>query len=376
MLSLFVASCSDSEQGEDDNDSDNTLSITSKDFGSTGEGEAKLYTLTNANGMVVDITNYGGIITKIIVPDKNGEMADVALGFNTLAKYQGEHPYFGALVGRYGNRIAGAKFSIDGQEYTLAANNGNNALHGGPLGFHRYLYEAKEINQEGYVGVDLYRVSKDMEEGFPGNLEVEVRYRLDNDNALHIEYEATTDKATVLNLTNHSYFNLKGEGQGDILGHVMIINADRFTPVDNTLIPTGELKPVEGTPFDFRTPTPIGDRIDAQNEQIEFGGGYDHNYVLNRSGKGLQLAATVYEPGSGRAMDVLTTEPGVQFYTGNFLDGGLTGKSGNSYGLRSGFCLETQHYPDSPNQEAFPTTLLKPGETYNTTTVYRFYVKP
>ncbi len=374
LASLFACG----EPGHEGNDPEITppSTITVSDFGSTDEGEAQLYTLTNGNGMKVAITNYGGIITDIIVPDKAGDFEDVALGFGNLEKYKGEHPYFGALVGRYGNRIGGAKFSLNGQEFSLQANNGPNALHGGPEGFHRHLYEAEEIEQDDAVGVELHRVSPDGEEGYPGNLDVTVRYLLTEDNAIRIEYEANTDKPTPVNLTNHSYFNLHGEGQGDILDHVVMIDADRFTPVDNTLIPTGELQSVEDTPFDFTTPTPIGERIDADDQQIEFGGGYDHNYVLNREGDGLQLAATVYEPESGRYMEVFTTEPGLQFYTGNFLDGSVTGKSGQAYAYRSGFCMETQHFPDSPNQEDFPSTLLEPDDSYESMTVYRFSVKP
>ncbi|MCO6477729.1 MAG: galactose mutarotase [Phaeodactylibacter sp.] len=373
LSSAFACKNSGPKQDEEQKP---TLSIETADFGQTQEGPAKLYTLKNENGMEVVITNYGGIITRLLAPDKDGEFTDVVLGFDNLEDYQKDHPYFGAIIGRYGNRIAKGKFTIDGQEYTLAANNGPNALHGGPTGFHKRLWEAKETEREGYVGLELSRVSEDMEEGYPGNLSATVRYLLNNDNELLIEYEATADEPTIVNLTNHTYFNLKGAGKEDILGHILMVDADYFTPVDSTLIPTGELRPVEGTPFDFNTPTPIGERINAEDEQLTFGLGYDHNFVLDREGPGLELAATVREPTTGRFLEVLTTEPGLQFYSGNFLDGTNIGKYAVQYDYRSGFCLETQHYPDSPNQPDFPSTVLRPGETYASRTVYRFSVKP
>ena len=370
----FGAGCSGGSSGEE-KVPEAALTMEVKDFGQAEEGPAKLYTLQNKNGMQVEITNYGGIITRLMAPDKDGQLADVALGFDKLEDYQNDHPYFGAIIGRYGNRIANGKFTLDGQEYTLATNNGPNALHGGPMGFHKHLWQAKEVEREGYVGLELNRVSPDREEGYPGNLNATVRYLLNDQNELLIEYEATTDKPTVVNLTNHSYFNLKGAGKGDILGHELMIGASKFTPVDSTLIPTGELRPVDGTPFDFRTPTPIGERVNAENEQIRYGGGYDHNYVLDREGAGLELAATIHEPTTGRFMEVLTTEPGIQFYCGNFLDGSNIGKGGVPYDYRTGFCLETQHYPDSPNQADFPSTVLQPGEKYEAKTVYRFSVR-
>lgn len=371
----FTFACKNSSPKQDEEQKP-SLSLKVADFGQAEEGAAKLYTLKNENGMEVVITNYGGIITRLLAPDKDGQFTDIVLGFDKLADYQKDHPYFGAIIGRYGNRIARGKFTIDGEEYTLAANNGANALHGGPMGFHKHLWEAKEIEREGYAGLELSRVSKDMEEGYPGNLAATVRYLLNNDNELLIEYEAATDKPTVVNLTNHTYFNLKGAGKEDILGHVLMIDADYYTPVDSTLIPTGELRPVEGTPFDFNTPTPIGERIKAENEQIRFGLGYDHNFVLDREGPGLELAATVHEQSTGRFLEVLTTEPGLQFYSGNFLDGTNIGKYGVKYEYRTGFCLETQHYPDSPNRPDFPSTVLRPGENYASSTVYRFSVKP
>jgi aldose 1-epimerase len=311
------------------------------------------------------------------VPDRKGKLDDVVLGFDNLSGYlQAGNPYFGALIGRYGNRIAGGKFSLDGATYTLAVNNGPNSLHGGKKGFDKVVWTASSVapSANGAVGLELSYQSKAGEEGYPGSLYVKVAYTLTPDNALKIDYTATTDKTTVLNLTNHSYFNLNGAGNGDVLDHVVQINADRITPVDATLIPTGELKSVAGTPFDFRVPTAIGARIDQDEQQIKYGGGYDHNFVLNgAAGTGTPfLAARVVAPKTGRVLEVLTTEPGVQFYTGNFLDGKLKGKKGKVYNKRYAFCLETQHFPDSPNHPEFPTTTLKPGETYKQKTIYRF----
>lgn len=362
-------------QGEQAQTSTEGLSMDSTRFGDAPEGTAQLFILKNKNGMQVNISNYGGTITQLLVPDKNRKLADVVLGFDKLDGYLGEHPYFGATIGRYGNRIAKGKFSIDGQEYTLATNNAPNALHGGPMGFHKHLWQAKKLIREGYVGLELSRLSMDGEEGYPGDLTVTVRYLLNNSNELLIEYEATTTKPTVVNLTNHSYFNLKGAGNGDILDHQLMINADAFTPVDSTLIPTGEIRKVEGTPFDFRTPAAIGAKVNTDDQQIKYGLGYDHNFVLTRKGTDLELAASAYEPISGRFMEVLTTEPGIQFYCGNFLNGTNVGKGGIPYEYRTGFCLETQHYPDSPNHPAFPSTVLRPGEKYETRTVYRFSAK-
>jgi aldose 1-epimerase len=348
-----------------------------KVFGTAADGKtADLYTLKNKNGMVVTITNFGATVVSIVVPDKSGKTADVALGYDNLAGYELNKNYLGVLVGRYGNRIAHGKFSIDGTEYTLAKNNGDNSLHGGIKGFNKALWDAKNLSKDGESAVEMKYVSKDGEEGYPGNLSVTVTYALTNKNELKIDYTATTDKKTVVNLTNHTYFNLSGQGNGDILKEELMINADKFTPVDSGLIPTGELQSVSGTPFDFRKPTAIGARIDANDEQIKLGGGYDHNFVLNRAKPtGLSFAARVIDPVSGRIMEVWTTEPGVQFYTGNFLDGSFQGKGGIAYGKRTAFCLETQHFPDSPNHPSFPTTLLKPGEKYHTTTVYRFEAK-
>ncbi len=370
LVGLAIFSCSKTKNEE------KMISTISKEaFGQLPDGQqADLYTLTNANGMTVNITNYGGIVTKLTAPDKNGQWADVVLGFDSLPPYLSGHPFFGALVGRYGNRIAKGKFKLNGQEYSLAINNGPNALHGGTKGFDKVLWKATEIKKDSVVGLQLEYTSKDMEEGYPGNLTVKVVYTLDNENALTIDYTATTDKPTVVNLTNHSYFNLTGLKR-DILDHEVTIESDSIVPVDTTLIPTGKLRAVEGTPFDFRKATKIGAGINkTEDEQIAAGGGYDHCWVLKRSGDGLVKFATVHEPESGRVMEVFTTEPAVQFYTGNFLDGKLTGK-GATYVKRFGLCLETEHYPDSPNQPQFPSTTLNPGDTYHTTTKYQFSAK-
>ena len=348
--------------------------VEKESFGKTPDGKwIDLYTLTNANHARVKITNYGGIVVSVIVPDREGSMGDVVLGFDHLDGYVGEHPYFGTIVGRYANRIAEGRFSLDGKGYKLAQNNGENHLHGGIRGFDKVAWKAEEIQREDAVGVALAYTSRDGEEGYPGNLSATVVYLLTQKNELRIDYEATTDKPTVVNLTNHSYFNLRGSG--DILGHELTINADRFTPIDQGLIPTGELRPVKGTPMDFTKPTAIGARIDQEDEQIRFGLGYDHNWVLNKEAGSLDLAARVYEPETGREMEVYTTEPGIQFYSGNFLDGSLTGKGGQVYEKRYGFCLETQHFPDSPNKPDFPSVVLRPGETYTQTTVYTFSVR-
>jgi aldose 1-epimerase len=341
-------------------------------FGKMPDGQAvDLYTLTNKNGVQVSITNYGGTIVSIIVPDRNGKMADVVLGFDSLEGYLGNEPFMGATVGRYANRIAGGTFKLDGKEFHTPLNDGPNTLHGGPQGFDKKVWKAHEVAGS-HPSVAMTYVSKDGEEGFPGDLTAKVVFTLEDDNALKIDYTATTDKDTVLNLTNHSYFNLDGQGNGDILKQEIMINADRFTPVDSHLIPTGELKSVQGTPFDFRKSTPIGSRIEANDEQLKLGHGYDHNFVLNRKGPGLSLAARAADPASGRVLEVLTTQPGIQFYTGNFLDGTIHGKNGKVYIHRAAFCLETQHFPDSPNHPKFPTAELKPGQTYHQVTVFKF----
>jgi aldose 1-epimerase (EC 5.1.3.3) len=342
-------------------------------FGTLPDGTPlELFTLRNRSGMEVKVTNYGGIITELKVPDRNGKLDDITLGYSSIDGYLKESPYFGALIGRYGNRIGKAQFTLDGQTYKLPANDGPNTLHGGPKGFDKVVWNAEPFERDGERGIVLTYTSPDGDQGFPGTLNARVTYTLTDDNELVFEYHATTDKPTVVNLTQHAYFNLAGDGSGDILGHELVINADRYTPVDGGLIPTGELASVEGTPFDFRTKTAIGARIDADDEQIKRGGGYDHNFVLNRDGDGLVLAARVEEPTSGRVMEVFTTEPGLQFYSGNFLDGSITGKNGHVYQKRSGFCLETQHFPDSPNKPEFPSTRLDPGQTYESKTVYKF----
>ena len=334
-----------------------------------GGKPVEVFTLTNAAGAEVKAMTFGGIITSWRVPDRRGQLADIVLGYDDPAQYVKDNsPYFGAIVGRYGNRIAKARFTLDGRTYPLAANNGANHLHGGIQGFDKVLWQGEALR--GGTGVVFTRTSADGEEGYPGNLKARVTYTLTDKNELVVAYEATADKPTVVNLTQHTYFNLAGQGSGNILGHVLRINADRYTPVDATLIPTGELAPVDKTPFDFRQPTAIGARIQSEHPQIQFGRGYDHNWVLARSGAGLSLAADVYEPTSGRTLQVRTTEPGVQFYAGNFLDGTITGKGGRVYQQRSGFCLETQHFPDSPNQPTFPSTTLRPGETYRSRTVF------
>jgi len=347
--------------------------VTTAYYGKTKDGVAvNIHTLVNKNGMAFDVIDYGATITAIRVPDQNGKCGDVALGFTNLADYEAKSPYFGCAVGRYGNRIAKGKFTLGGQTYTLATNNGPNALHGGLKGFDKVVWNGQASKTAAGPAVTFTHVSKDGDEGYPGTLTMKMVYTLTDANEIRLDYTATTDKDTVVNLTNHSYFNLAGQGQGDILGHLLLLNAEHFTPVDATLIPSGELRPVKGTPFDFTKPVAIGARIAQDDEQLKFGGGYDHNWVLEREDGGLCLAARVTEPTSGRVMEVFTTEPGVQFYCGNFLDGTLTGKDGKVYKHRYGFCLETQHYPDSPNHPNFPPTTLKPGQTYQTTTVYKF----
>jgi aldose 1-epimerase len=329
-----------------------------------------IYTLRNGKGAEARIMTYGGIVVSLKMPDKDGQSGDVVLGYDDLGSYVKKSPYFGALIGRYGNRIGGAKFALDGTTYTLATNDGPNMLHGGLKGFDKRVWGATPGGSADGPQLILHYLSKDGEEGFPGNLDVTATFTLTHDNALRLEYMATTDKDTVVNLTHHGYFNLAGKG--DILSHVVMIPADRFTPVDSTLIPTGVLQPVENTPFDFRTATAIGARIGQDDEQLKFGKGYDHNWVINKTMGDLTLMARVTEPTSGRVMEVWSTEPGLQFYSGNFLDGTITGKGGRVYEHRDAFCMEPQHYPDSPNKPDFPTTELKPGEVYHNTIIYKF----
>jgi aldose 1-epimerase len=347
--------------------------LTREHFGTMPTGDAvDLYTFKNGH-IEVRITNLGATITAIRTPDRDGHLGDIVLGFDDFKGYLGNAPFFGVVVGRYGNRIAKGRFSLDGHQYTLAKNNGENHLHGGLAGFDKKVWAPRVLESDAGPSLQLTYVSKDGEEGYPGTLTATVIYTLTAKNELAIAYSATTDKKTVINLTNHSYFNLAGTG--DILAHEVTIDADRFTPVDRTLIPTGELRPVAGTPFDFTKPTAVGARIDQKDEQIQFANGYDHNWVLNHTPGTMALAARVTDPSSGRVLEVSTTEPGVQFYTGNFLDGTVTGKGGRAYQKRTALCLETQHFPDSPNHPAFPTTVLEPGQTYATRTTFAFGVK-
>jgi len=343
-------------------------------FGKSPEGKLiELFTLRNATGAEVRITNYGGIVTHLFVPDHSGQFGDVVLGYDTLDGYLKNNPYFGCLVGRFGNRIAGGRFTLDGQTYTLACNNGPNHLHGGLKGFDKVLWTARPLDSEVDPSLELCYLSPDGEEGYPGNLNVTAIYTLTNDNALRLSFTATTDEATIVNLTHHSYFNLACAG--NILDHEVMITADRFTPVNENLIPTGEVAPVRGTPLDFTTAHKIGDRINASHEQLQRGQGYDHNFVINNSTGQLAKVAEVFEPLSGRVLELLTTEPATQFYSGNFLDGSITGKGGQIYAQRSGFCLEPQHFPDSPNQPNFPPVTLRPGQEYRSTMVYKFSTK-
>ena len=340
-------------------------------FGTIPDGTpVKIFTLRNTKGMEARISNYGGLIVSLKVPDKKGQLGDVVLGYDNLDAYIKKSPFFGVIVGRYANRIAGGKFVLDGKAYSLFVNNGPNSLHGGKIGFDKKVWEAKTILTSDGPALELKYLSKDGEEGYPGNLEVTAIYRITEQNELRLELSAKTDKKTVINLTQHTYFNLAGSG--DVLKHEVTINADRFTPVDANLIPTGELKPVTGTPFDFTKSTPIGARIDNDDLQLKLGKGYDHNYVLNKPEGKLAVASRIYEPTSGRVLEVMTTEPGVQFYTANYLDGTITGKEGHVYQARNGFCFEPQRFPDTPNKPSFPSAVLKPGEIYQHTIVYKF----
>jgi aldose 1-epimerase len=349
------------------------FAVSKQSFGKTKDGtEVFLYTLKNNNRMEVQITNFGGVIVSLKVPDRNGKIDDVALGFDTLAEYEAPGPFFGATVGRYANRIAKGQFKLDGKQYQVTVNNPPNMLHGGKSGFDKKIWQVVEDGPSKDQRLHLHYLSKDGEEGFPGNLSVDVTYTLNDNNELKIDYAASTDKPTVLNLTNHSYYNLKGQGQGEIVDHVVQLNASKFTVVDKDLIPTGELKSVAGTPFDFRRPTKISDHISDNDEQLKLGLGYDNNFIIDNGGKSLTFAARVHEPSSGRILEVHTTEPGVQLYTSNHMDNGVHGKAGKTYNFRYGLCLETQHYPDSPNHPAFPTTELKPGQKFQSSTVYRF----
>src|SRR5580692_1369413 len=348
--------------------------ITKSDFGKTPDGQSvELYTLRNSKGAEADIMTYGGAVQKLIMPDKDGKMADIVLGFDSLDGYTGTNcPYFGALIGRYGNRVGGGTFSLEGQTYTLPKNNNGNSLHGGLKGFDKVVWTARPSVGAHGPQLAMAYLSQDGEEGFPGNLEVTAIHTLTEDNELKLEYAARTDKPTVVNLTHHSYFNLAGQGNGDILNHLVYINSDKTTPVDSGLIPTGAFADVTGTPFDFRTPTAIGARINDPNQQLQYGPGYDHNWVINKPLGQFGLMARVREPNSGRVLEVWSDEPGLQFYAGNFLDGSITGKDGKVYQRHYAFCMEPQHFPDSPNKPNFPSTELKPGQVYRNIIVYKF----
>jgi aldose 1-epimerase len=382
VIALILTSSASVTFAQDDAtpDSDATpagpTGVTSEPFGEVDGEPVERYTLSNDNGMAVSILTYGGIVQSIMVPDRDGNLGDVALGFDNIEDYVDKSPYFGAIVGRYANRIALGRFELEGETYELAINNDPNTLHGGEKGFDKVIWAAEEVDNPDGPSVALSYTSPDGEEGYPGTLDVTVTYTVTRDNELRIEYAATTDAPTVVNLSNHTYFNLAGEGSGSIFDHELQLNASAFTPVDETLIPTGEIAPVEGTAFDFTTAHPIGDDIrDASDEQVLIGLGYDHNFVLDRDAPddtSMTEAAVVTEPSTGRVMTVSTTEPGVQFYSGNFLNGAFGGKSGQTYRQGDGFCLETQHFPDSPNQPNFPSTELRPGEEFSSMTVYAF----
>jgi aldose 1-epimerase len=372
VISLLSIGCRTQGSAEKPEVKEKTeMSIAKETFGQTPDGQSViLYTLKNPKGITVKVMNYGATLVSLAMPDKNGNLSDIALGFDTLDGYFKDHPYFGVTVGRYANRIGKAKFTLDGIVYKLAANNGQNHLHGGIKGFDKVVWKADDVKADSNTAtVKFSYISKDGEEGYPGNLSCSVTYTLSKDNELKLNYEAQTDKTTIVNLTNHTYWNLAGQGKSDILGHELMLNADKYTPVDEGLIPTGEIKSVNDSPMDFTKPMAVGSRI----EKVP--GGYDHNYVLNSGGGRLTLAARVNEPASGRVMEIYTTEPGIQFYSGNFLDGSITGKGGKVYKKHYGFCLETQHFPDSPNKPNFPSVILKPGEKYTSQTLHKFYTK-
>lgn len=378
LLTLNMISCTmNTDKKNNSGTTSDTLALVTKTpFGITPEGtHINRYTLRNQHGLEVSVINYGGIITSLFVPDKNGVFEDVVLGFDSLADYQKENPFFGALIGRFGNRIAKGRFTLEGKTYTLATNNNENHLHGGIKGFDKVIWNIDEVASPEGAAIKLTYVSNDMEEGYPGTLTTEVTYTLTHANELKITYKATTDKRTIVNLTQHSYFNLSGNTKRDILGHELTLYANTFLPVDATLIPNGKFQEVTNTPFDFTQPTVVGSHIHAEDQQLKYGLGYDHCWVLNPTSDSLRLAAVLYDRPTGRQMEVFTTEPGIQFYSGNFLDGSLTGKYGVTYQHRTGLCLETQHFPDSPNQKNFPSVELNPGETYQSQTVYKFSVQ-
>ena len=368
-VACVIAACSSEKKSDEVN-----ASIQNREFGTMPDGTVvEEYTLTNANGLEMKVITYGGIITSLKTPDRDGNLGDIVLGYDDLEGYIENNPYFGAIIGRYGNRIARGKFTLDSVEYSLATNNIGNHLHGGIKGFDKVLWQAEPIQEDSAVSLKMTYKSKDMEEGYPGNLDVTVIYKVANDNTLTFDYYAATDKKTIVNLTNHCYYNLTGV-RDDILSHELYINASQYIPVDSTLIPTS-VDPVEGTPFDFSTPKKIGTDIEVEHAQLKNGGGYDHAWVLNGSTDKMNFAASLYEASTGRFMEIYTTEPAIQFYSGNFLDGSITGKEGTVYQFRTGLCLETEHYPDSPNHPDYPGTVLNPGEEYRTTTITKFSTK-
>ena len=370
LFFLIVISC---ENITKKNEIMSLVNIDKKPFGVTKDGiDINQYILKNSNGMQISVINYGGIITSWKAKDRDGSYEDIVLGFDNLSDYESSSPYFGALIGRYGNRIKEGKFTLDGVDYTLEVNNGENHLHGGVKGFDKVIWEVEKEVKESSASLILRHMSTDMEEGYPGNLDVKVIYTLTNDDELKVRYEAETDKKTIVNLTQHSYFNLSANLSRDILAHQITIDADSFLPVDKTLFPSGELRDVEGTPFDFRKPKRVGDDINEDYTQLTLGNGYDHCWVLNNQNEGVRFVASAYDTLSGRSLEIFSDQPGIQFYSGNFLDGTLKSKDGGNYEFRSGFCLETQHYPNSPNQESFPSVILNPGEKYNTETIFRF----
>ncbi len=372
IFSLIIISCENTQK----NKIMPLVTIEKKAFGRTLDGvDIDQYILKNRNGMEISAINYGGIITSWKAKDREGNYKDIVLGFNKLSEYETESPYFGAIIGRYGNRIAKGKFTLNGEKYTLAVNNGKNHLHGGLKGFDKVVWDSKEVVEDMTASLVLSYVSNDMEEGYPGNLEVQVIYTLNNNDELSVKYEAVSDKTTIINLTQHSYFNLSADFNKNILDHDILINADSFLPVDSILIPTGEIRNVGDTPFDFRRPKNVGEEISNSNKQLMIGNGYDHCWVLNNQDQGLRFVASAYDSGTGRLLEVFSDQPGIQFYSGNFLDGTLKSKIGGIYDFRSGFCLETQHYPNSPNEKGFPSVNLNPGEKYMTETIFKFSSK-
>ena len=373
LFSLIIVSC---ENILKKNKVMSLVSIEKKAFGKTKEGiNVDQYILKNRNGMEISTINYGGIITSWKTKDRDGNYQDIVLGFDNLSEYESESPYFGAIIGRYGNRIAKGKFTLNDENYNLAVNNDENHLHGGIKGFDKVVWDTREVVDDSTASLVLSYVSDDMEEGYPGNLKVQVTYTLDNNDKLSVKYEAVTDKTTIINLTQHSYFNLSADFNKNILDHDILINADSFLPVDSTLIPTGEIRNVGDTPFDFRSPKNVGEEINNSNKQLMIGNGYDHCWVLNNQDQGVRFVASAYDSSTGRLLEVFSDQPGIQFYSGNFLDGSLKSKIGGTYDFRSGFCLETQHYPNSPNEMSFPSVTLNPGEKYMTETIFKFSSK-